>query len=195
MVTIHKHDWQLDIGAKEPIAHCYCGAWCEVDIENNVWGKVHMPKRAAVNTVLTVEKEMAVSDNVSTKKRRKELDSRWPEFKEAIERLGNFNQAAKECGVAYASLLTCATRHKFDASPYRLFSTALKNHGANISAPVLQEPKTNPAKPDSAQNISRHRGIELLIEMLPSDRHFRDSDEKSRWKAAFDSMFELIYGG
>jgi hypothetical protein len=163
MVTIHKHEFSLDIGAKEPIARCGCGAWCTVDIENNVWGEIHEP-------------QLKEGMRMSTKKAGRKLDDRWPELKEALGRLKNLNQAAKECGVTYSSLLGCAERHGFDLTGYRPV-VASKQVSVDVT------PKTN-----------HDGGIPLLIGMLPKVR-FNSDNEKVRWKVAFDAMFELIYGG
>jgi hypothetical protein len=166
VVQCNKHEWVLDVGAKEPIARCGCGAWCVVDIENNQWGEVHGERK---------EDGMVKS----TKRSGAELDARWPELKGVIEQQKNLNQAAKECGVAYSTLLGCCKRHKFDVTPYRPFVAAAR------------ESAKRPCKTDAESSVLP-RGIQVLIDMLPVSGVAWSG--KGAWKAAFDAMFDLIYG-
>jgi hypothetical protein len=56
--------------------------------------------------------------------------------------------------------------------------------------PITHQP-TKPVEtlPDAKKQTTTPRGIQVLIEMLPVEKA-----KHLRWKAAFDAMYELLYG-
>jgi hypothetical protein len=133
--------------------------------------------------VMKPEKEAPVGKHVNIHKRHEELEAQWPSLKKTIEKLGNLNQAAKQCGIAYSTLLSCCARHGFDVSRYRVLVSARKT--AERPQPATCA-KTQPETPTP-------RGIQVLIDMLPVDKKFDPPIRRQGWKDAFIAMFDLLY--